>query len=352
MIGPMATLVDLLDPTPGPLWTLVSQAGITDVVSILDGAEQQSRWLSSQGSQSAVPPPLAGTSAEDAPWSYPRLAQLQEQFAGHGLRLVGIEDSPPLDLVRLGLAGRDAQIDQLLTQIRAMGRLEIPVLCYNWSALTSWSRTDVAVPLRGGALSTGFAMDEMRLADPLPGSEEYSQEQLWDGLEYFLSAVVPVAEESGVALAMHPDDPPVAEIRGVPRIMNSLDSFRRLLDSHASASNGMTLCQGNFALITPDLPSMIREFGTANRIKFVHFRDVSGTPEHFYETFHDDGPTDMYACMLAYEEVGFDGPMRPDHVPTLAGETNARPGYETLGRLLAFGYITGLREAARRDRHG
>lgn len=347
----MVTLVDLLDPKPGPLWTLVRQAGVTDVVTVMEGAEQQSRWLSSRGSQSAVPPPLTGRASEDPPWSSSRLAQLQAEFAEHGLRLAGIEDTPPLDLVRLGLPGRDEQIDQLLTQIRAMGHLEIPVLCYNWSALTSWSRTDVAVALRGGALGTGFSMQEMRLADPLPGSENYSAEQLWAGLEYFLSAVVPVAEDSGVALAMHPDDPPVAEIRGVPRIMNSLDSFRRLLDSHVSAANGMTLCQGNFALLTDDLPMMIREFGRQNRIKFVHFRDVSGTPEHFYETFHDDGPTDMYACMVAYEDVGFDGPMRPDHVATLAGETNARPGYETLGRLLAFGYITGLREAAHRGRH-
>lgn len=347
----MVNLVDLLDPRPGPLWSLVRQAGITDVVSILEGAEQQSRWLSSAGSQSAVPPPLTGRASEDPSWSYPRLAQLQQQFADHGLRLAGLEDSPPLDLVRLGLPGRDEQIDQLLTQIRAMGRLEIPVLCYNWSALTSWSRTDVAVPLRGGALGTGFTMEEMRLAEPLPGTENYSGAQLWSGLEYFLSAVVPVAEESGVALAMHPDDPPVAEIRGVPRIMNSLDSFRRLLDSNGSSSNGMTLCQGNFALLTDDLPMMIREFGRADRIKFVHFRDVRGTPEHFYETFHDDGPTDMYACMVAYEEVGFDGPMRPDHVATLEGEANTRPGYETLGRLLAFGYITGLREAARRSDH-
>jgi mannonate dehydratase len=110
--------------------------------------------------------------------------------------------------------------------------------------------------------------------------------------------------------------------------------------------NGITLCQGNFALMTDDLPAVIRHFGDRGRIHFVHFRDVRGTPEHFVETFHDLGPTDLLACLRAYADVGYEGVLRPDHVPTLHGESNDRPGYAFLGRLHAVGYIAGLREAA------
>jgi mannonate dehydratase len=129
--------------------------------------------------------------------------------------------------------------------------------------------------------------------------------------------------------------------------MRSLDAFRRLLDLYSSPANSVTLCQGNFALMTDDLPAWIRELGARDAIAFVHFRDVRGSASSFEETFHDDGQTDLAACMRAYEEVGFTGPLRPDHVPTMAGERNDRPGYETLGRLFANGYIRGLAHAAR-----
>lgn len=342
----MVNVAELLHPTPSRLWTLVRQIGVTDVVTILDGAEQQSRWLSAQGSQQAQPPALDRRVEGEAPWGKARLAALQQSYAEHGLTLVGVEDTPPLDLARLALPGRDEQIENLHVQLRAMGELGIGVLCYNWSAITSWARTDVAVPLRGGALSTGFDIDRMAAASDLNPDGAYTHDQLWQGLEYFLDAVLAVAEEAGVALALHPDDPPVTAIRGVPRIMNSMEAYRRMLALSDSAANGVTLCQGNFALFVDDMPATIRELG--ERIKFVHFRDVEGTPERFIETFHDDGPTDMVACLEAYREVGFTGYMRPDHVQTLAGEENARPGYETLGRLFAIGYIRGIREAVYR----
>ena len=108
---------------------------------------------------------------------------------------------------------------------------------------------------------------------------------------------------------------------------------------------GITLCQGNFALMTDDLPRVIRHFGAQRKIFFVHLRDVRGTAERFVETFHDDGQTDMLACLRAYADAGFDGVARPDHVPTLEGERNDSPGYQALGRLFAIGYLKGLHEA-------
>jgi len=118
-----------------------------------------------------------------------------------------------------------------------------------------------------------------------------------------------------------------------------------VLELVPSERNGNTLCQGNFALMTDDLPAVIRDFGRAGAIKFVHFRDVRGTPAHFVETFHDNGPTDMLECLRAYRDVGFEGVLRPDHVPTLHGEANDKPGYAVLGRLFAIGYIRGLGES-------
>ena len=109
--------------------------------------------------------------------------------------------------------------------------------------------------------------------------------------------------------------------------------------------SSQALGQGNFTLMTEDLPSVIKQFGKQGKIFFVHFRDVLGTQNNFVETFHDLGKTDMLACMRAYKEIGFDGVLRPDHVPTLEGDSNDNPCYSSTGRLLALGYITGLREA-------
>jgi len=145
-----------------------------------------------------------------------------------------------------------------------------------------------------------------------------TEEQLWDNLQYFLDRVVPVAEEAGVKLAMHPDDPPLSPIRGLGRIMRSVENYQRLLDMAPSPVNGIALCQGNFALMTDDLPGVIRHFGAQGKIFFVHLR---------------------------YRDIGYDGVCRPDHVPTMEGDRNDRPGYSSIGRLFAIGYLKGLREA-------
>ncbi|MGQ9814203.1 MAG: mannonate dehydratase, partial [Candidatus Roseilinea sp.] len=190
------------------------------------------------------------------------------------------------------------------------------------------------------------AYDNSLLKDAPPAeSGVVTEEQLWDSLDYFLKRVIPVAERAGVKLAMHPDDPPLSPIRGVGRIMRSVENFQRLLDMYPSPVNGIALCQGNFTLMTDDLPGVIRHFGRQGKIFFAHFRDVRGTAEKFEETFHDEGKTDMLACMQAYKDIGFEGVLRPDHVPTMEGDSNDDPAYSTIGRLFAIGYIKGLREA-------
>jgi mannonate dehydratase len=210
---------------------------------------------------------------------------------------------------------------------------------------TDWVRTQLDAPERGGAKVTAFNLAEAQRAISLNSQKQIESTtidsaSLWNNLLRFLQEVIPVAEAAGVTLAMHPDDPPLAEFLGKARIMNSVESFERLVGLVPSPSNAICFCQGTFATMGVDIPQTIRRLGP--HIRYVHFRDVRGTAQAFAETFHDNGPTDMAAALRALREVGFNGPIRPDHVPQLAGEDDGEPGYTMLGRLFAYGYIRGL----------
>jgi mannonate dehydratase len=280
------------------------------------------------------------------------LLAVKRRIESFGLRLAVIEGYLPLENIKLG---RDdgSELAALKALVRNMGQAGVPILCYNFMAGTDWVRTRLDVPERGGAKVTAFNLSDVRRAILLghdsattmeaPDDERISAERLWANLEGLLKELVPVAEQSRVVLAMHPDDPPLAELAGKARIMNSLESFERLVALVPSPSNAICFCQGTFAEMGVDIPAAIRRLG--KHIGYVHFRDVRGTAEAFTETFHDNGPTDMVAAMRAYREIGFDGPMRPDHVPQLAGEDDGEPGYTMQGRLFAFGYIRGLMQA-------
>ena len=323
----MIKIAEVLPPRPTPLWNMVKQCGVDYVVGSMDF----SRGLKNVG-------------RDDLPWGYNSLVRLKTAYEDGGFQVEVIESRPPLNKAKLGLPGRDEEIEAACDLIRNMGILGIPVWCYEWMPVFNWTRTSTTVPLRGGAVATGYDHELMRHA-PQTEYGQVSEEQLWDNLKYFLEKVIPVAEKAGVKLAMHPDDPPLSPIRGLGRIMRSIDNYQRLVDLIPSEVNGICLCQGNFTLMTDDLPAAIRHFGQQDKIFFVHFRDVRGTPEKFIETFHDDGKTDMHACMQAYRDLGFAGVLRPDHVPTMAGESNDNPAYSSIGRLFAIGYIKGLREA-------
>lgn len=262
-------------------------------------------------------------------------------LARNGLTVVGIEPVPPMENVKGGTAERDAEIANLAELLAVMNELDIRLLCYNFMAYFGWGRTRWDVAGRGGAQVTAFDIDD--LAELPHHSPPLSDDDMWANYEYFISAIIPHAERANVQLALHPDDPPLSPYRGVARIMRTPAAIERALSYSASPVHGLTFCQGTFSTMGADIPTAIKTFG--DRIKFVHFRDVLGRPERFVETFHDEGQTDMVAAMRAYREIGFDGPMRTDHVPTLAGEDNNRPGYGILGRLYAIGFIRGLMQA-------
>jgi mannonate dehydratase len=316
----MLEIAEFIAPTPTPVWRLARQAGVDLAVGGLPPADL-----------------LEG----EEPWDLGPLTRMKARYEAAGFKLVVIEARPPLNKAKRGLPGRDEEIETVCRLITNMGALGIPVWCYEWMTDFNWVRTDLAKPSRGGSVVTAF-----NAADVPPEPTEFgtiSEETLWETLAYFLKKVLPVAEKAGVKLAMHPDDPPLSPIRGVGRIMRSVENFQRLLDLDPSPMNGITLCQGNFTLMTDDLPAVIRRFG--NKIFFVHFRDVRGTPSSFEETWHDAGKTDMLACMKAYRDIGFDGVLRPDHVPTVEGDSNDDAGYSAFGRLYAIGYIRGLHQA-------
>ena len=314
-------LAEVLPPYPNATWILAKQIGCTHAVS-------------------SVPIDAAGRFTAD----FVTLLRQKERFKDAGLELAVLETAFPwADKAKRAEAGRDEEIEICRTLVKNMGAVGIPVACWNWMTVFNWMRTSMTIPTRGGALVTGYDHELMAKA-PLTEHGEVSEQQLWDGLQYFMDAVVPVAEEAVVLLALHPDDPPISPIRGIGRILTSPENMRRAIDLQPSPNNGVTFCQGSFATMNADIPKEIRAFAARGAIHFVHFRDVRGNPAKFAETFHDDGQTDMWEAMKTYREVGFRGPLRPDHVPTMEGEENLTPGYDVLGRLFAVGYIKGLAE--------
>jgi mannonate dehydratase len=329
-------IAEFVEPEQETLARLMAQIGVTAVTTTLPG--QAGRGTSST---------RRAATRDDQPWSLVPLRLVQQTFADLGLEVAVVEDSPPMTQIRLGLDGRQEELEWFLTLVRSLGELGIGVLCFNFMAGSGWTRTNTAVPDRGGALVSGYDHELLRDAPPPAGVAPIGGERMWENLEWFLERVVPVAEDAGVRLALHPDDPPLSPMRGIARIQSSLNDMERAVRLASSASFGVTFCQGNVGLMTEDVPAAIKRFASLGAIHFVHFRDVRGTPEQFVETFQDDGPTDMEACIRTYREWGVAVPLRVDHVATLEGDSNAAPGYSTLGRLWAVGYTQGLLEAAR-----
>lgn len=315
-------LAEFLPAIPNRLWDLARQMGVC--YAIVKAA-----------------PELTGL---QPPWDLDSLRAIQRRFAAAGYTLYGLEgDQFDMRRIKLGLEGRDEDLELYCRMLRNMGQLGIPLLCYNFMAGIGWHRTHGDVPTRGGALTSRFDIRDVPAS--LTEAGEISEEAVWENYAYFIRRVMPVAENSGVRMGMHPDDPPLPKLRGLARILYRPEHFERAMALAASPNHGVTFCQANFRLMGCDVAYWARRFAARGKIFFVHFRDVRGTAERFEETFHDDGPTDMPDMLQLYHELGFTGPLRVDHVPTMAGEANDQPGYEVLGRLFAIGYTKGILQA-------
>ena len=301
-------------------------------------------------------------------WPVDKLQALRDRIERAGLKFEVVESVPTHEDIKLGKPSRDRLIANFQQNIRNCAAVGVKVICYNFMPVFDWTRTEMAKVLPDGSTTLSFDAAEVAKIDPekgisLPGwdasykpeelkalLEEYKtvdEQRLWANLEYFLKAIIPVAEAVGVKMAMHPDDPP-RPIFGLPRIMKNRDDYARLLDVVDSPSNGITLCSGSLgADLCNSVESMVREFGAKKRIHFGHLRNVKVEADgSFYESTHRscDGSLDMAAIVKAYYDTGFDGYWRPDHGRMIWGETG-KPGYGLYDRALGAVYLNGLWEA-------
>jgi len=273
-------------------------------------------------------------------WEFMDLLHLRMRCEDAGLRLAAIENVPRrfYEKVMLGLPGRDEQIEHMATTIRNVGWAGIPILGYDWMPNGVW-RTSRTTPARGGAMVTSFDMELAKNA-PLSHGRVYTEEEMWANYEYFLKAIIPVAEEAGVKLALHPDDPPVESLGGIARIFRNFDGFRRAMGVVDSPMSGLDFCHGCWSEMGPGVIEAIRYLGERGKIFYVHFRDVQGTVPKFQECFVNEGNSDMFEVMKILKEVGFTGFLIPDHVPHMVGDTP----WGHRGRAYAVGYMTALLE--------
>ena len=301
-------------------------------------------------------------------WPIEKLQALRDTINAAGLEFEVVESVPVHEDIKLGKPSRDRLIANYQQNIRNCAAVGVKVICYNFMPVFDWTRTDTAMELPDGSTTLSFdakAVAKIDLAQgiSLPGWDasykpaelkallaEYKdvgEETLWSHLEYFLKAIIPVAIEANVKMAMHPDDPP-RPIFGLPRIVKNRDDLARLLAIVDSPANGLTLCSGSLgADLCNDIEALVREFGGRGRIHFGHVRNVKVEPDGtFYESGHRscEGSLDLARIMKAYHDVGFDGYIRPDHGRMIWGETG-KPGYGLYDRALGAVYINGLWEA-------
>lgn len=268
-----------------------------------------------------------------------------------GLTWSVLEGVPPewCDNIKLGLPGRDEQIENWCRTVENMGAVGIPVLGYFFSLRNVGGnyglRTSKSTRSRGGAIVTSFDYEQVKGArqdywyPPIPHDLELSDEDMWNNITYFLKAVIPVAEKAGVRMSLHPDDPPVSPIGGIARVFRSHEALKRLVDIVPSEYNGLGFCQGTVSEMPGDALDAIRYFGKRGKINYVHFRFVSHPVPAFSETFIDQGRVDPMESLLAYEEAGVDCPMIDDHVPRLVLDPDGR--HQT-SRAYALGYMKAL----------
>jgi len=299
----------------------------------------------------AIASPCYGYKNNYAPhtnsWDYIVMREIRQELNDFGMEWSVLEGVDFIDSARLGAPDRDEKIAHFCTMIENMGKLGIKTVCYNWMPVWSWFRTRNNIRLPGDATVTGFKFEDV--ADAPDCGIKISKDQLWGNLEYFLKKVIPIAEKAKVQLAVHPDDPPVDCIAGIERILISADAMYEVTQLVPSEYNGITFCQGTSATMGEDIPKAIKRFADNKTLFFAHFRDIAGNASDFCETFHHEGKTDMYKAMKTYYEVGFDGVMRPDHVPTMYGDRNDMPSYAINGNLVATGYMIGLMEAIEKE---
>ena len=303
-------------------------------------------------------------------WPCEKIARLKELCEQAGLEMEVIESVPVHEDIKLGKPSRDRLIANYAETIRNLGKFGVRCICYNFMPVFDWFRTDLHYVQKNGAVCLAYKEADFQKLDKhnlrLPGWDEsytpeelngllkeyehISHEQLFENLVYFLNGIMPACDETGINMAIHPDDPPW-DIFGLPRIVTGAESYEKMINAVPNIHNGFTFCTGSLgAGRSNDLPKMAEKY--AKRIYFAHLRQLKFVNEtDFYENGHqtEDGNVDIYAIVKALEENGFSGYVRPDHGRNIWGE-EGKPGYGLYDRALGAAYLSGLFEAVRKDR--
>lgn len=270
------------------------------------------------------------------------LLRVQERFSGHGLRVWSAVHSSARSLrIELGQPGRDEDLETYCTFVRSLGVLGIPVAAYDFHPGNTYSTAQVE---RRGYTAREFDLQVFQTeGEELRFGRVIAADEMWDNYAYFLEKVLPVAQEAGVSLALHPDDPPLPRMNGVDKLFWHVDGYRRGLElAKHSPAWGINLCVGTWAeggdRLGADVFEMIQEWGSQGRIFDLHFRNVSAPLPRFVETLPDDGYLDMARVMRALREVGYAGAVLPDHIPHLAGDD----AFRRAGLAYSIGHMRAL----------
>lgn len=340
---------DLLN---APNLRFAKQSGVTHIVAHIPGgfASNGDRIITSDRAAEG----FGVSHADDPIWTYRGLSELKALVEAEGLTLAAMENFAPVHWYDVLLNGplRDAQIARLQQLIRDMGRVGIPVLGYYFSIAGTWGRVEGPFA-RGGASSVGFldppqtpiangmvwnmvyAPEQFDPSGALGVVAPVSASQIWERYTTFLADLLPVAEEAGVTLALHADDPPLPELRGTSRLVYDADGYQRVLDLSPSPRHAMEFCVGTLSEMPgADIYEMVDRYSRTHRIAYVHVRNVRGKAPHYYETFIDDGDTDMLRVLSSLHRNAFDGVVIPDHTPLI--ECSA-PWHA--GKAYALGYL-------------
>ena len=301
-------------------------------------------------------------------WPNGAVRKLVDQIEENGLMLTAVESLPVHEDIKLGNPTRDQYIDNYNASLKNLAAAGVSTVCYNFMPVFDWTRTDLARQFPDGTTSLSYnhsdlaridlshgtgdlpgwsaAFDSAQLKKLLQVYSEVSEYMLWDNLAYFLHRVIPVAEDLGMRLGIHPDDPPWS-IFSLPRIIVNGDALHRLIQIEDSPANGLSLCTGSLgALPTNDVPDLVEKFSAIDRIAFMHVRNIHIDGEKsFHETAHPSayGDLNMVAILKALHKNGFKGPLRPDHGRMIWSETG-KPGYGLYDRALGAAYLNGLWE--------
>lgn len=313
-------------------------------------------------------------------WDADAIARMKKTVEDAGLELSGIESVNIHDAIKVGAPERDRYIQSYMNTIRKLGQADIHMICYNFMPVFDWTRSDLAKMRADGSTVLAYDQEKIDRIDPqrmfeqidtdsngfiLPGWEpermahvkelfemyrEVDEEKLFQNLVYFLKAIMPVCDEYDVNMAIHIDDP-AWSVFGLPRIMKNKADLHRLMDAVPNPHNGVTLCTGSLSSNPDnDIPDIIRSL--KGRIHFAHVRNTRHTgPGQFEESAHyaADGDLNMPEIVRALVDIGFEGPVRPDHGRAIWGEV-AMPGYGLYDRALGSQYILGLYDAVKSER--